>query len=90
VLCNNNITDKGAKSISKYIELNTHIKRIDLSINNIEQKGGFAIYNALKNNKSLSHINLEHNHIDNKLIKKIDSILILKNSMRIEKGWKCN
>ena len=63
LLRNNDISDKGAKVLAKFLETNTTITILDLSDNDIGDDGAAALAEMLTKNKTLKDLDLFHNAI---------------------------
>ena len=78
-LCN--ITNNGSKIIAEAIEVNTRIKKLDISNNIICDDGAIAISNSLKYNSSLQQLNMSKNNITSEGAKYIAEAIQVTNTL---------
>ena len=69
-ISHNNITNKAIKNITEFIQVNTTLKKLDLSYNILSDDGATLISSCLKCN-NLLELNISHNGITDKGTKEI-------------------
>lgn len=62
-ICSNNISDKGAIILARFLKNNNTIKTICLNNNIISNVGIVQLVKALETNRTISQINLSYNNI---------------------------
>ena len=81
-ISNHDITNEGAKTIAKAIQVNTSLQQLDISHNKISDDGAIAISECLKDNNTLQELNISYNEVSNNGIRYIGKALQINRTLQ--------